>query len=314
MAIYDLNHTKLDSLLAHHVSLSTEAAIIDALKSAGDYPTGSRKVWTEYVKSSGSVTRSVPGKIKFFLEEGTNVKETLKSHGNFVVATGDGKVSLNVVNVGGMHHDTLVGGKGTDHLTVHTGDNKLIAGSGHDTLRAGSGHDTLIGGSGHDKLIGGGHSKLEAGSGANVLIGGFKVSSHDTLIGGSGSDKLTARHGHDLIRAGSGHDTINAGNGHDTIYGATKHGSDTIHIGSGGSDVFHGGHGDNTLYVAGKGDDTIYGVSHTHTTVHLENKSAVVAEHHLAHGVTQVVFGNGQTVDVKGAKLIFSDHHPTQIV
>jgi Ca2+-binding RTX toxin-like protein len=296
MAIYDLNQSNLDRLLGHNVSHATEAAIISTLKNAGEYPSGVGKIWTEYVKSSGSVTRNVPQTMQFFLEEGRNVNEKLNSHGN---------VALNIVNIGGNHNDTLIGGTGTDHLTVHTGNNMLIAGSGHDTLQGGSGHDTLIGG---------GHSKLQAGSGANVLTGGYKATSHDTLIGGAGSDTLTAYHGHDVIRAGSGHDTINAGNGHDTIYGATKSGSDTVTIGSGGSDVFHGGTGHNTLYVTGQGDDTIYGVSHTHTTVHLENTRSVTHEHHLGGGVTQIVFGNGQTIDVKGAKLIFSDGHPTQIV
>jgi hypothetical protein len=73
--------------------------------------------------------------------------------------------------------------------------------------------------------------------------------------------------------------------------------------------------GFNSVYVTKTGDDTIFGGSHTHTTVHLDNMSRVVSDHHVGHtGLTKIVFANGQTIEAQGAKIIFSDGHPTQIV
>ena len=240
MTVYNLNYSKLESLLDRSFSPGTENAIIEAIKSAGIVNPWSGKIGVDVVDTSGAQT--LPSGVQILLDTGANNDITVKTHGATLIAAGDGSVKVVDKGPGG---DTLVGGAGSESLKVTHGENVLIAGSGE---------NTLIGGAGHDTLIGGGSSLLEAGAGGSTLIGGnFDQSSRggsprgsrswartrtrrddgshgsaqfgsgptpsDTLMGGQGSDLLQVSHGDNLLVAGAGHDTIFGGDGHDTILG-----------------------------------------------------------------------------------------------
>ena len=56
MAIYNLNYSKLESLLDRSFSPGTENAIIDAIKSAGIVTPGSGKIGVEIENTSGAYT------------------------------------------------------------------------------------------------------------------------------------------------------------------------------------------------------------------------------------------------------------------
>ena len=177
MAIYNLNYSKLESLLDGSYSPGTESAIIDAIKSAGIITPGSRSIGVDVVNTGG--TQTVPSGVQIVLDTGAGNNLTLTTHGATLIAAGDGSTSVVDKGRGG---DTLVGGAGEEVLKVTRGENLLIGGSGE---------NTLIGGAGHDTLIGGGSSLLEAGSGSSTLIGGLL----DQTVGDGRSDDQGRNHG-----------------------------------------------------------------------------------------------------------------------
>jgi Ca2+-binding RTX toxin-like protein len=341
VATYNLDQAELRAILSGVVAPQTEAAILAALRLAGDYPGKSEgrhdggngfpgmgssfrgaddrhslnvrgdegdddgkhghgvgQLLVDVDNSSGAVDVTVPSGVRLFLEEGASATVTLHHDGNIVAAAGDGSVTLDDLGTGGS---TLVGGAGSETLIVHSGNNQLIGGVGA---------NTLMGGSGHDTLWGGGHSVLEAGTGANQLFGGLRADSADTLTGGAGRDTLSVFHGDNVLNAGSGDNTIYSGDGHDSIGGGTGH--DNVYIGGGGMDTFTGGTGVDNLYIEEKGNDTIYGGANT--TVHLDQRFAKATETPLAGGGTQIQFGNGQTINVQHATVVFSDNHVEKIL
>jgi len=307
MAVYNLDQTELKSLLSHHVSAGTENAIINALKSAGDYPTGKLLLPTyEDDTASGDKSITLPSGVGFFLEEGAAGNVTITSPGHVVIAAGDGNTIIKDDGPGG---DTLIGGAHTLKLSVEQGS------GGNNLLEAGSGHTTLYGGAGHDTLIGGGHSELVGGSGANLLRGGLSASAADTLVAGSGNQRLVVFSGDNLLIAGSGKDSLYGGSGHDTIRGGS--GADSITAGSGteriiagtGNESIHGGAGTDTVFVKDVGNDTIFSGSGK-TTVHIDQSSKNIAvDTKTSHGVTAIIFDNGQTIEAKGVKIDFSNGH-----
>ena len=302
MAIYNLNYSKLESLLDRSFSPGTENAIIDAIKSAGIVTPSSGKIGVEVVDTSGAYTVA-PG-AKIFLDTGASNAITVKTSGAELIAAGDGSVSVTDKGPGG---DTLVGGAGAESLKVTSGENLLIAGSGE---------NTLIGGAGHDTLIGGGSSLLEAGSGGSTLIGGLldqsagRASSRAAVPhrrGGSSSDLLQVFHGDNLLVAGTGHDTITGGDGHDTIIGG---GHDTINIDY-GNEFVQGGGGSDDVKVGLHGNDVIYG-GHA-TTVHTDQTSTSIKSEVDVHGVTTIEFSNHQVLTVSKVTIDFADGHKTVV-
>ena len=317
MAIYNLNYSKLKSLLDRSFSPGTENAIIDAIKSAGIVTPWSGKIGVEIQDTSGAYT--VPSGAQIFLDTGASNKITVTTSGATLLAAGDGSVSMTDKGPGG---DTLVGGAGAESLKVTHGENVLIGGSGE---------NTLIGGAGHDTLIGGGSSLLEAGSGGSTLIGGPLDQSagdersrdhgrgdrngwphsdpgpppSDTLMGGSSSDLLQVFHGDNLLIAGTGHDTISGGDGHDTIIGG---GHDTINIDY-GNEFVQGGGGSDDVNVGLHGNDVIYG-GHA-TAVHTDQTSTSVKSEVDVHGVTTIEFSNHQVLTVSKVTIDFADGHKT---
>ena len=341
MAIYNLNYSKLESLLDRSFSPGTENAIIDAIKSAGIVTPWSGTIGVETENTSGAYT--VASGTQIFLDTGASNAITVTTTGNKLIAAGDGSVKVTDKGPGG---DTLVGGAGAESLKVTNGQNVLIAGSGE---------NTLIGGAGQDTLIGGGSSLLEAGSGGSTLIGGLLDqsagdersrdqdrgngfgdgrhhgwhdaprgdddghgmggSSHsdrgptpsDTLMGGSSSDLLQVFHGDNLLVAGTGHDTITGGDGHDTIIGG---GHDTINIDY-GNEFVQGGGGSDDVKVGLHGNDVIYG-GHA-TTVHTDQTSTSIKSEVDVHGVTTIEFSNHQVLTVSKVTIDFADGHKTVV-
>ena len=336
MAIYNLNYSKLESLLDRSFSPGTENAIIDAIRNAEIVGPGLGKIGVEIQDKSGSY--SVPSSAQIFLDTGASNSVTVTTHGATLIASGDGSVSVLDKGPGG---DTLVGGAGAESLKVTHGENVLIAGSGE---------NTLMGGAGHDTLIGGGSSLLEAGSGGSTLIGGLldqsgggdrsgdkgrghgdrgrhdvgrgddggyghSGSAHpdqgptpsDTLMGGSSSDLLQVSHGDNLLVAGTGHDTIFGGDGQDTIFGG---GHDTINIDY-GNEFVQGGGGSDDVNVGLRGNDVIYG-GHA-TTVHTDQTSTSVKSEVDVHGVTTIVFSNHQVLTLSKVTIDFADGHKTAV-
>ena len=327
MAVYNLNYSRLESLLDRSFSTGTEHAIIDAIKSAGIVTPWFAGVEVE--KTSGSY--SIPHNIKIFLDTGSANTITIKDDGAKLIAAGDGSNHIIDVGPGG---DTLVGGAGAESLKVTHGENVLIAGSGE---------NTLIGGAGHDTLIGGGSSLLEGGAGGSTLIGGnfnhfssdgssegggfWRALGHehdgrgghgpgkfgsgqtpsDTLMGGQGSDLLQVFHGDNLIVAGAGHDTIFGGDGHDTILGS---GHDTININY-GNEFVQGGGGSDVVNVGLHGNDVIYG-GHA-TTVQTDQTSSSIKSEVSVHGVTTIQFSNHQVLTVSNVTIDFADGHKTVV-
>jgi Ca2+-binding RTX toxin-like protein len=326
VAVYNLNYSKLESLLDRSFSPGTENAIIEAIKSAGIINPWSGKIGVDVVDTSGAQT--LPSGVQILLDTGANNDITVKTHGATLIAAGDGSVKVVDQGPGG---DTLVGGAGSESLKVTHGENVLIAGSGE---------NTLIGGAGHDTLIGGGSSLLEAGAGGSTLIGGnFDQSrsggspqgrglarghghdgdggSHgsgqfssgptpsDMLMGGQGSDLLQVSHGDNLLVAGAGHDTIFGGDGHDTILGG---GHDTININY-GNEFVQGGGGSDVVNVGLHGNDVIYG-GHA-TTVQTDQTSSSIKSEVNMHGVTTIQFSNHQVLTVSNVTIDFADGHKT---
>jgi hypothetical protein len=105
MAIYNLNYSKLESLLDRNFSSGTENAIIDAIKSAGIVARGSGGIGVETQSTSGTYT--VPSQAQIFLDTGAHNTITVTTTGATLIAAGDGSVSMTDKGPGG---DTLVGG------------------------------------------------------------------------------------------------------------------------------------------------------------------------------------------------------------
>ena len=325
MTVYNLNYSKLESLLDRSFSPGTENAIIEAIRGAELVNPWSGKIGVDVVDTSGAQT--LPSGVQILLDTGANNDITVKTHGASLIAAGDGSVKVVDRGPGG---DTLVGGAGPESLKVTHGDNVLIAGSGE---------NTLIGGAGHDTLIGGGSSLLEAGAGGSTLIGGnFDQSSRggspegrglgrghehrdggphgsaqfssgptpsDTLMGGQGSDLLQVSHGDNLLVAGAGHDTIFGGDGHDTILGG---GHDTINLNY-GNEFVQGGGGSDVVNVGLHGNDVIYG-GHA-TTIQTDQTSSSIKSEASVHGVTTIQFSNHQVLTVSNVTIDFADGHKT---
>jgi Ca2+-binding RTX toxin-like protein len=328
MATYNLNYSKLDSLLDRNVSRATENAIIEALKSAGDLGWRGGKIGVETESSSGAYTVSAGDRL--FFDVGKSNHMTLTTSGRTIVAAGDGSTSILDQGPGG---DTLIGGTGAENLQVSHGDNRLLAGAGE---------NTLVGGAGHDILIGGGSSLLEAGSGGSMLLGGLTHQTgmrggdfggdgddssrgrygwfrggdgssgggaggghqvpSDTLMGGSGADLLTVAHGNNVLIAGGGHDTLFGGDGNDTLYGGSGH--DTINVAV-GDEVIFGGTGHDTVNVGSTGNDVIYGGAAT--TVHVDQSSHSIKHEVDVHGVTTITFSNHQVLTLSKVTIDFTD-------
>ena len=120
MATYNLNYSRLDSLLDRNFSAGTENAIIQAIQDAGLLSHPHDKVNVE-VESSGGDYTIVPG-IQVFLATGSNSNITLSDFGHKIIGAGDGDNSILDKGPGG---DTLLGGSGEERLQVTHGHNLL---------------------------------------------------------------------------------------------------------------------------------------------------------------------------------------------
>lgn len=266
------------------------------------------------------------------------------SAGGMVITTGDQPTNLHLTSPGGdtivagayakVHlgagANTVIGGltsSSMDTLNAGSGPDVMTVYHGTNLLRGGTGPDTLTGGDYRDTLQGNGASVLRAGSGWETLQGDSVpgANGQESLYGGSGLNMLTVYSGRNFIQGGTGFDSIVTGSGADTVYaGYGAH--DTINLGSGQDSLRLGLGGPNyTAFVNATsggtqiirtgltGSDTIHGGGAAATTVSTANASTsqVSAPSSVnigGVGYTQIQFQNGQTLDVKGVTVQFSDH------
>src|SRR5271166_2398824 len=132
MATYNLNYSRLDSLLDRDFYQGTNQAINQAIQDAGLLSHPSDKVSVD-VESTGGDYTVKPG-VQVFVDAGFNDSITLSDSGGKIISAGDGGNSVLDLGAGG---DTLLGGTGGDQLQVTHGQNLLIAGGGQNTLVGG---------------------------------------------------------------------------------------------------------------------------------------------------------------------------------
>lgn len=139
---------------------------------------------------------------------------------------GDGKLTLEVSNLGTLASDAEVTGGWIDFGGWGFWNDTIIGNKFNDLLYGHEGQDTLVGNGGNDKLIGGvGVDKLKGGTGNDTLLGGL---GKDRLEGGSGNDLLKGGSGNDVLVAGAGRDVLSGGGGADRFVFKRGDGRDTI--------------------------------------------------------------------------------------
>src|SRR5271165_2176329 len=92
MATYNLNYSRLDSLLDRNFSEGTENAIIQAIQDAGLLSDPHDTLNVE-VESSGGDYTIVPG-AQVFLATGSHSNITLSDFGHEIISAGDGANSI----------------------------------------------------------------------------------------------------------------------------------------------------------------------------------------------------------------------------
>ena len=345
MAIYDLNRSRLDGLLAFEgTDPSVRKSIIDYLTDDGLLH-GHNTVHVE--TSPGDTATQV------LLVGSTPASVDTDAYPNLKVIVDTADATLTVT--GGS--DVFVGtgpGNDTVDMSASTGNDVVMTGRGDDSVTGGQGSDSIYGGNGADTLTAGSNGDgtlLDGGAGNDVLDG--NGSSFDTLIGGYGNDLLTAGDGgHQLLLGDGGsvntdgdHDSDDHGHGHGHDHDHDDHGhghgqdtgwssgggSDTLVGGSGNMDTLNGG-GGNDVLIAGtghdqlliggtgndtfevgkdgwfKGTDTISGGSGHDKVVFDDTFANAHIDTH--HGVTTVTFSDqtGATTTITGVEeLKFSD-------
>ncbi len=267
--IYMTKHELQETLAAHdNLDPSVQHAIIQQLITDGIYAPGN---------TNPGLTAEVD---PFLFNPGGPPVQVLDTFGTTTIVNTDQDPALKVIvsdNSDGAEltvkgsHDVFVG-MGTGNDTVHLND---------------TGHDTVLGGSGDDKLYGNGESLLKGGQGNDKLFGAD--GGHDTLVGGAGNDTLHGA-GFDTLFGGRGDDVFfDGGDGAELMRGGG--GDDTFHITSHtASDTIFGGGGMDKIDFAGRSKGDVDGLTTDQ------------------NGVTQLVFSNGQTLEIKGVETLhFTD-------
>src|SRR5208283_1317844 len=111
MATYNLNYSRLESLLDRKFAPGTENAIIEAIKDAGLFAGHAGHIRVDTESTSGAYT--IPSGVQLFLDTGTHNSMTLTDKGHEIIAAGDRSNSIFDKGPGG---DTLIGGAGADTL------------------------------------------------------------------------------------------------------------------------------------------------------------------------------------------------------
>jgi Ca2+-binding RTX toxin-like protein len=319
MAIYDLNRSELNSLLASNdIDPSVRKSVIDYLADGGSLSHGSTAQVETYPAldlnaqvltvdtPTASVTTDPTLKVIVDLSDASL---TVAGNNDVLIATGRGDDTVNITGMTGA--EVVMTGSGSD--TVY-------GGSGADSIYGGNGNDVLYGGSGDHELLAGGNSTDQDDFGVGEShrhdSGNF-----DTLNGGDGSygGGSNQNDGNDTLWGGSGSfDTLMGGGGNDVLHGGS--GASQLLVGGGGSDTFFAGTGGDTLLggsgndtfnvsiVSGGGNDTIDGGG-GHDKVLFDSNFASATISAPDHGVTTVTFGDGQSVKVSDVEqLVFTDH------
>jgi Ca2+-binding RTX toxin-like protein len=267
--IYMTKHELQETLAAHdNLDPSVQHAIIQQLITDGIYAPGN---------TNPGLTAEVD---PFLLNPGGPPVQVLDTFGGTTIVNTDQDPALKVI-VSDNSHGADVTVKGSHDVFVGTG-------TGNDTVTLlGTGHDTVLSGSGDDELHGNGFSLLKGGQGDDKLYG--QAGGHDTLVGGAGNDTLHGA-GFDTLFGGRGDDVFfDGGDGAESMKGGG--GDDTFHITSHtASDTIFGGSGMDKIDFAGRSKGDVDGLTTDQ------------------NGVTQLVFNNGQTLEIKGVETLhFTD-------